>query len=228
MTGQSGFGRPALAAAGGGYGRASNASSITPSGRGQVRPAAPRARRMHCPAAVALIPRLAAILRLERSAADASALRGSVSSVISVLAFAPRSHWKTGDGSPNGVRHACPQTDRDRPGWVVAINRRGWSQSSGASTLAREYEAHPFLSFCFGKHPQDNRLQFWQIYRGGFPQHPVVDAMIIMPQRISDREMSSQGASPCRTRKSSGSARDASETICIARSVIRGSAQLSR
>ena len=32
-------------------------------------------------------------------------------------------------GLPNGVRHTRPQAGRDRPEWVVAINRNGWSQS---------------------------------------------------------------------------------------------------
>jgi hypothetical protein len=31
--------------------------------------------------------------------------------------------------SPNGARHPRPQRGRDRPEWVVAINRNGWSQS---------------------------------------------------------------------------------------------------
>ena len=34
-------------------------------------------------------------------------------------------------GSPNGARHTPPQAGRDRPEWVVAINRYGWSQSIG-------------------------------------------------------------------------------------------------
>jgi sodium/hydrogen antiporter len=33
--------------------------------------------------------------------------------------------------SPNGVRHVRPQPGRDRPEWVVAINRKAWSQSVG-------------------------------------------------------------------------------------------------
>jgi hypothetical protein len=32
-------------------------------------------------------------------------------------------------GSPNGARHPRPQANRDRPEWVVAITRNGWSQS---------------------------------------------------------------------------------------------------
>ena len=31
--------------------------------------------------------------------------------------------------SPSGARHPRPQAGRDRPEWVVAINRNGWSQS---------------------------------------------------------------------------------------------------
>ena len=30
---------------------------------------------------------------------------------------------------PNGVRHTRPQAGRDRPEWVVAINRNAWSRS---------------------------------------------------------------------------------------------------
>ena len=33
--------------------------------------------------------------------------------------------------SPNGVRHIRPQPGRNRPEWVVAINRNAWSQSVG-------------------------------------------------------------------------------------------------
>ncbi len=32
-------------------------------------------------------------------------------------------------GLPNGARHTRPQAGRDRPEWVVAINRSRWSQS---------------------------------------------------------------------------------------------------
>jgi hypothetical protein len=34
-------------------------------------------------------------------------------------------------GSPNGAYHPYPQAGRDRPEWVVAINRNAWSQSIG-------------------------------------------------------------------------------------------------
>ena len=33
--------------------------------------------------------------------------------------------------SPNGAHHPRPQPGRDRPEWVVAINRNDWSQSIG-------------------------------------------------------------------------------------------------
>ena len=33
--------------------------------------------------------------------------------------------------SPNGAAHTPPQTGRNRPEWVVAINRNAWSQSIG-------------------------------------------------------------------------------------------------
>ena len=36
-------------------------------------------------------------------------------------------------GSPNGARHPRPQPGRDRPEWVVAINRNAWSQSIGTA-----------------------------------------------------------------------------------------------
>ena len=39
-------------------------------------------------------------------------------------------------GSPNGASHPRPQAGRDRPEWVVAINRNAWSQSIG--TAGRE------------------------------------------------------------------------------------------
>ncbi len=34
-------------------------------------------------------------------------------------------------GSPNGAHHPRPQAGRNRPEWVVAINRNAWSQSIG-------------------------------------------------------------------------------------------------
>ena len=36
-------------------------------------------------------------------------------------------------GLSNGLRHTRPQAGRDRPEWVVAINRNAWSQSIGIS-----------------------------------------------------------------------------------------------
>ena len=33
--------------------------------------------------------------------------------------------------SPNGAHHVRPQPGRNRPEWVVAINRNAWSQSVG-------------------------------------------------------------------------------------------------
>jgi hypothetical protein len=36
-------------------------------------------------------------------------------------------------GSPDGALHLRPQAGRDRPEWVVAINRNGWSQSIGTA-----------------------------------------------------------------------------------------------
>ena len=33
--------------------------------------------------------------------------------------------------SPNGARHVRPQPGRNRPEWVVAINRNAWSLSVG-------------------------------------------------------------------------------------------------
>jgi hypothetical protein len=35
--------------------------------------------------------------------------------------------------SPNGAGYTRPQPGRDRPEWVVAINRNAWSQSIGTS-----------------------------------------------------------------------------------------------
>ena len=36
-------------------------------------------------------------------------------------------------GSPNGARHPSSTGGRDRPEWVVAINRNAWSQSIGTA-----------------------------------------------------------------------------------------------
>ena len=48
-------------------------------------------------------------------------------------------------GSPNGARHVRPQPGRDRPEWVVAINRNARSQSPGALTWEfGKSESHAF------------------------------------------------------------------------------------
>jgi hypothetical protein len=44
-------------------------------------------------------------------------------------------------GSPNGARHPRPQAGRDRPEWVVAINRNAWSQSIGIAGRDRPVRA---------------------------------------------------------------------------------------
>ncbi len=46
-------------------------------------------------------------------------------------------------GSPNGAPHPRPQAGRNRPEWVVAINRNAWSQSIG--TACRD---HPVRAAC--------------------------------------------------------------------------------
>ncbi len=43
--------------------------------------------------------------------------------------------------SPNGARHTRPQAGRDRPEWVVAINRNAWSQSIGTAGRDRSVRA---------------------------------------------------------------------------------------
>ena len=45
-------------------------------------------------------------------------------------------------GSPNGARHPRPQAGRDRPEWVVAINRNAWSQSIGTAGRNHPVCAH--------------------------------------------------------------------------------------
>ena len=90
---------------------------------------------MQSPAAVALTPRLAAILRLDMPAAD-SLSTSRILRMGNLGPGMPRSLWKRSEampirGSPNGARHPRPQAGRDRPEWVVAINRNAWSQSIG-------------------------------------------------------------------------------------------------
>jgi hypothetical protein len=45
-------------------------------------------------------------------------------------------------GSPDGARHPRPQAGRDRPEWMVAINRNDWSESIGNS--GRNYPVRAF------------------------------------------------------------------------------------
>ena len=49
-------------------------------------------------------------------------------------------------GSPNGPAHTPPQPGRDRPEWVVAINRNAWSQSVG--TGGRNHPVRAVWSRC--------------------------------------------------------------------------------
>ena len=55
-------------------------------------------------------------------------------------------------GSPNGARHLRPQTGRDRPEWVVAINRNGWSESIGNGGRNHPVRA-PSSAFTVGAPP---------------------------------------------------------------------------
>src|SRR6516165_4023278 len=89
---------------------------------------------MQSRAAVALIPRLAAILRLDRPAADSLStsrtLRmGNLGSGI------PRSYGKERSHADSRItqrRPSSPSTGcRDRPESVVAIRRNAWSSSIG-------------------------------------------------------------------------------------------------
>src|SRR5215472_4232177 len=120
MAAQFGCGRRSLAAtAGGGNSRRSRASSVSSSGSGQMRPAR-RARRMHSPAAVALTPRAAAILRLDMPAADSLSrsriLRmGNLGPGIGALLL-----WKGAKpmlirGLPNGARPSRPEESHLEP-----------------------------------------------------------------------------------------------------------------
>ncbi len=59
-------------------------------------------------------------------------------------------------GSPNGARHPRPQAGRDRPEWLVAINRNAWSQSigiAGRNHPVRALSSSPgiFLGSCSDK-----------------------------------------------------------------------------
>src|SRR5215831_10036549 len=107
-----------------------------PSGSGQVRPAR-RARRMHSPAAVALTPRLLAILRLDMPAAHGLS-RSRILRMGNLGPGMPCSLWKRSEampirGSPNGARHPPSTAGRDPSEWVVAINRNEWSRSIGTA-----------------------------------------------------------------------------------------------
>ena len=59
--------------------------------------------------------------------------------------------------SPNGVRHVRPQPGRDRPEWVVAINRNAWSQSVGTGGRNHPVRADrlTFASLESVAHPAD-------------------------------------------------------------------------
>jgi hypothetical protein len=52
-------------------------------------------------------------------------------------------------GSPDGAHHPRPQCGRDRPEWVVAINRNGWSQT--IVTAGRDHPVRAKLSSFIGK-----------------------------------------------------------------------------
>src|SRR5215475_3140668 len=82
---------------------------------------------MHSPAAVALTPRLAAILRLDMPAAD-SLSTSLILCMGNLGPGMPRSLWKRSEAmpirrSPNGARHPRPQ--------AIATARNRWSRSVG-------------------------------------------------------------------------------------------------
>ena len=64
-------------------------------------------------------------------------------------------------GSPNGARHPRPQAGRDRPEWVVAINRNAWSQSIGIAgrdhpVRAARASIGRYLNFYNGRRPHSS------------------------------------------------------------------------
>jgi Methyltransferase domain len=63
-------------------------------------------------------------------------------------------------GSPNGARHPRPQAGRERPEWVVAINRNAWSQSIGIAG-----RNHPVRAHMTGK---NTKIGFSRLH--GYPQ----------------------------------------------------------
>src|SRR6202163_4736540 len=90
---------------------------------------------MHSPAAVALPPRLPAFLRLNMPPADSLRwiLRmGNLGPGIAPLPV-EKERVMPIRGSPDGACHPRPQSGRDRPEWVVAINRNAWSRSIGTA-----------------------------------------------------------------------------------------------
>src|SRR5215468_7122697 len=102
---------------------------------------------MHSPAAVALTPRLAAILRLDMPAAD-SLSTSLILCMGNLGPGMPRSLWKRSEAmpirrSPNGARHPRPQaiaTARNR--WSRSVGMSGRDQSESLVAISRC--AHPF------------------------------------------------------------------------------------
>jgi hypothetical protein len=93
---------------------------------------------MHSQAAVALTPRLAAILRLDmptaHSLSTSRILRmGNLDPGIAPAPCGKRAKSCRFADHPTAARHPRPQAGRDRPEWVVAINRNAWSQSIGTA-----------------------------------------------------------------------------------------------
>jgi len=83
-------------------------------------------------------------------------------------------------GSPNGARHPRPQAGRDRPEWVVAINRNAWSQSIGIA--GRNHPVRAATSR--GPHgPAKCYMNMRPLYQ---PQKPSPDQMIAVGTLIAE------------------------------------------
>ena len=127
IAAQSGCGRWFVAVTcGGGYRRNSSAASLRSSGSGQIKPAR-RARRMHSPAAVTPIDRLAAIWRLDMPPARSL----STSRILRMGNLCPGMPC-----SPSKEPRQCRFEDHPTAlvtpvHSLVAIARNGWSRSIG-------------------------------------------------------------------------------------------------
>src|SRR5947209_5834569 len=112
-------------------------------------------------------------------------------------------------GSPNGAYHPHPQAGRDRPEWVVAINRNAWSQSIGI--VGRDHpvraEVHPNRNSASEDSAKVGTKQAEGAPSGGCaPVGLTAAGELVFPMQCDEERHRAASPNPVPTNSTSGSA----------------------